>query len=560
MTDNGWIDDDDLAGTRASRALDASLVERSRAGDPHAFGQLYDRWFDRTYALVQRILRDAHLSEEVCQEAFLSAWRGLPGLQDPMAFGGWLLRIARNGAYNRSEREGRSRPVDDEGMAVIESSGVGAGPAAPAGFDLESRLGRAEDPASAVADGEVAALVHESVAALGARDAEVLELQLRYELSPAEIGEVLGINRNAANQVCHRARGRFASSFRARLLWRGGRPACDALVADLATGGITSFGADAVTVIDRHASACAVCDERRRMLVQPSSFLAAIPFVSAPMLVKQRVAERLGSSGVPMEGSAASSGASSGSGSSGSSGSVSGSASPSSVGGAGPAPGLPAEVVSSSALAATRSGGWSARRVTLLAAALVVVALVGVLVLVRSSDDFEQVAATDVERTTVPTGAPSSTVVGVESPPPPSAADVAAEPRATTAPTTTAPMTTTTIAPAAVDLFELTPDTTQTTPYPLDSNSPVLRWRVSGASQVEVWLLSDTGGGATRTKVISTAASGELQVCPGDTTRNTCFVLPGTYSFELDVVGSDGGTVTTDPGSRPSFEVVAPIL
>ena len=66
------------------------------AGDQTAFGSLYDAWFDRVFALVQRITRDRDTAEEVCQEAFLSAWRNLAGLQDPASFGGWLLRIARN--------------------------------------------------------------------------------------------------------------------------------------------------------------------------------------------------------------------------------------------------------------------------------------------------------------------------------------------------------------------------------------------------------------------------------------------------------------------------------
>ena len=226
MGQTGPISDDDgpaapgSASHAADRARDAELVTAARAGDPDAFGRLYDAWFDRVHALVVRIVRDRDIAEEVCQDCFLTAWRSLDGLRDPASFGGWLLRIARNRSYDRAGTEARSTPVDDGGLAVIEGTGSGLD-AAPTGLEVGARLSRAERPEVAAQDAEIAALVREATAALSERDAEALDLQLRYELTPAEIGEVMGINRNAANQLCHRARARFATAFGARMLWRG---------------------------------------------------------------------------------------------------------------------------------------------------------------------------------------------------------------------------------------------------------------------------------------------------------------------------------------------------
>ncbi len=109
--------------TVAARAEDTALVERVRAGDDAAFGELYDRWFDRVYDLAIRITRDASTAGDVAQDAFLAAWRGLPQLEQPDAFGGWLLRIARNAALNRQRKEARSRAYDPESMAMIERTG-----------------------------------------------------------------------------------------------------------------------------------------------------------------------------------------------------------------------------------------------------------------------------------------------------------------------------------------------------------------------------------------------------------------------------------------------------
>src|SRR5690606_36311078 len=119
-----------------ARSEDAEVVAAALAGDPEAFGALYDRWFDRVHHLVAGIVRDHHSAQDVCQDAFLAAWRGLPRLDDHRAFGGWLLRIARNAAYDRTRVAGRSRPVDGEAFEVIERTTTSS---APTGLSAESR-------------------------------------------------------------------------------------------------------------------------------------------------------------------------------------------------------------------------------------------------------------------------------------------------------------------------------------------------------------------------------------------------------------------------------------
>ncbi len=282
---------------------DAELVGSARSGDERAFGALYDTWFDRVYDLAFRIVRDANAAADVTQDTFLSAWRDLGGLADPAAFGGWVRRIARNTAFNRRKKDQRAQPVDTEAMAVIEAAGPSAA-SAPAGFRVEDRLGAAEDPVRAAEDAELAALVWEAADALGERDASVLDLQLRHDLAPAEIAEVVEINRNTANQIVHRVRHRLGDAVRARVLWRGGEPVCIDLRAALAGAGVTSFGSDAVRVATAHADDCEECSERRRLRLEPTALFAATPIVVAPVALKSRIADALAGEGVPMDGSA----------------------------------------------------------------------------------------------------------------------------------------------------------------------------------------------------------------------------------------------------------------
>ena len=414
-------------------------------------------------------------------------------------------------------------------------------------------------------------LVHEAVATLAPRDAEVLELQLRSELTPAEIGDVLGLNRNAANQLCHRVRGRFATAFRARMLWHGGRPTCAALGTELTAAGITAFGSAAVPIADRHAETCNACGERRRTLVQPGALFAAIPLLPAPALLKARVAAHLAGHGVPMSGSGASAG------------SVGATLGGSASGGSASGPGSGPKSRSGSTGSGSTHGSAAGptRRATVATGVLAVVLMV-VAVLVAQRSDRDK----DLHVTANGT-APSSTLAGQSpsvSPSPsgsgPSGADPASgtviEPGTVVAPvtdagsttgdplvpggtattTTLAPTTSTMVVPATIDVLALDPATTQASPYNIGPTSPILRWKVRNAQQVQVWLLSNTGTGLSRTRVLSTSPDGELAVCPGTVDGTKCQALTGTYAFEIEMVGLDGLTMRTDPSARPSFDVV----
>lgn len=529
---DGALSSDELA----ARRHDADLVAAALAGDDTAFGRLFDRWYDRVVALAERIVRDHEIAREVAQDTFLSAWRNLPGLEDHLAFGGWLLRAARNKALNRSAREARSRPVDDEVLGVIEQTGASPW-SAPPGFGVEDRVRALRDPGDVAADAEIVALVREVVAALGERDAEVLDLQLRYGLSPAEVGEVLGLNRNAANQLVHRVKGRFAAAFGARTLWRDGRPACPELARALERAGSTGFGPEAVKVAERHVTTCASCEERRHLHLQPAALFGALPLLAVPAVWKAEAAAALSEAGVPMSGSTYAAGATaprpdvSGSDSSGETG-----------------PGDP-----------TGAGGREApsvrRRRVVLAAAAVVLVLAVLAVVDRELDDGTAPAQVAASGTTVtaPTTAttvtaptdPSSTAPSLAVVPDPPAAEA---PPATTdpgvvSPSTTSPPVTTVPVPAAPVVSLTTSRTTLAGPFRYPTAAPVLTWSATDADQVTV-----TGIQNGSTGVIGTGTQGSTPVCPGTLSASTpggpltCTPTPGTHRFVAEAVGPGGVT------------------
>lgn len=83
---------------------DAVLVDRSRARERAAFEELVRRHADRLYAVVLRLSVDAHEAEEITQESFLRAWRGIERFERRSQFFTWLYRIGVNEAKRRAQR------------------------------------------------------------------------------------------------------------------------------------------------------------------------------------------------------------------------------------------------------------------------------------------------------------------------------------------------------------------------------------------------------------------------------------------------------------------------
>ena len=82
-------------------ALDKALVARFKEGDESAFEEMVSRYWDRIYAMVLKLLRNSQDAEEVTQDAFIRAHRGLENFRGDSSFSTWLYQIATNLARNR---------------------------------------------------------------------------------------------------------------------------------------------------------------------------------------------------------------------------------------------------------------------------------------------------------------------------------------------------------------------------------------------------------------------------------------------------------------------------
>jgi RNA polymerase sigma-70 factor (ECF subfamily) len=90
-----------------------ALVERATRGDHDALAALVRASAARLDAAARLILRDRELAGDSVQEAYIRAWRNLPGLRDPERFDGWLHRLLVRTCIDALRRRG-ARPTEVE--------------------------------------------------------------------------------------------------------------------------------------------------------------------------------------------------------------------------------------------------------------------------------------------------------------------------------------------------------------------------------------------------------------------------------------------------------------
>ena len=118
---------------------DIRLAERLRASDPGereaAFVQLVDRYSQRIYWTVRKIVVSHHDADDVVQNVFLKVWHSASAFRGESGLFTWIYRIAVNESLSlvRSRRVGLFSSLDDGGASfdrIVSSEGLFDGDAA----------------------------------------------------------------------------------------------------------------------------------------------------------------------------------------------------------------------------------------------------------------------------------------------------------------------------------------------------------------------------------------------------------------------------------------------
>lgn len=170
------------------RLIDEQLPA-AQGGDAAAFGRIVTACQNGITAIALAITRDVSASEDIAQDAFLSAWGHLSRLRNPRSFLPWLRQITRNLSYDHLRRRRNERRVDgdlDDILAVV---------ADPAPDQFE-RLTRMQEEAIA------ADLIDE----LPEETREILLIYYREGQSSRQVASLLGMQDAAVRKRLSRAR------------------------------------------------------------------------------------------------------------------------------------------------------------------------------------------------------------------------------------------------------------------------------------------------------------------------------------------------------------------
>jgi RNA polymerase sigma-70 factor (ECF subfamily) len=185
------------------REIDQQLVERAQRGDKRAFELLVLKYQRKLGRLLSRFVRDPAEVEDVTQEAFIKAYRALPGFRGDSAFYTWLYRIGINTAKNYLVALGRRAPTTT-GFDNEEAEG----------FEDAEQLRDSNTPESELEGKEIAATVNRAMDALPADLRTAITLREIEGLSYEEIANVMNCPVGTVRSRIFRARDAIAAELR----------------------------------------------------------------------------------------------------------------------------------------------------------------------------------------------------------------------------------------------------------------------------------------------------------------------------------------------------------
>jgi RNA polymerase sigma factor (sigma-70 family) len=172
----------------ADLASDVTLAAR---GDRSAFERLIRATQATVTAITLAIVGASPEAEEIAQDVYLAAWRGLATLRNPDSFLPWLRQLARNQSNEALRCRARTRRIFHEGEAQEL---------------LERAVDPGGSPAQALAHRQTAEAVAAAIDALPDDTREVVVLYYREGRSVEQVARLLGLREDLVRKRMSRAR------------------------------------------------------------------------------------------------------------------------------------------------------------------------------------------------------------------------------------------------------------------------------------------------------------------------------------------------------------------
>lgn len=183
-------------------SIERPLLDRLRRNDEAAFEELVRAETPHLLAVARRFLRNEEDAQDAVQQAFLSAFRALPGFQGQCRLTTWLHRIVTNTALMKLRSRTRKPEQSIESLLpTFLDDGHQAAPMSDWSIDADRQL----------LQREVRERVRAAIDRLPEAYRTVLLMRDIEELDTQETADLLGVSEGAVKTRLHRARQALAS-------------------------------------------------------------------------------------------------------------------------------------------------------------------------------------------------------------------------------------------------------------------------------------------------------------------------------------------------------------
>lgn len=166
---------------------DLEIIESVKRGNQSDYSILIDRYKNKAFSLLKRMLKNEMDAEEILQDCFLKAFNGLNNFKYESKFSTWFYRIVYNTALTKLSNQ--KRKIENE-MTNIEDH-----------FELESKL-----DFNITEKKDISKFINNMIEKLPEKNASIINMFYLNEMSCEEIAEVMETSVNNVKVTLHRSR------------------------------------------------------------------------------------------------------------------------------------------------------------------------------------------------------------------------------------------------------------------------------------------------------------------------------------------------------------------
>jgi RNA polymerase sigma factor (sigma-70 family) len=166
---------------------DQEIIDSVRKGNDSDYSIIVNRYKNKAFSMLKRMLKNEFDAEEVLQDCFLKAYKSLIAFKGEAKFSTWFYRIVYNTALTKLSSQKRKTETE---MTSVEDH-----------FNLESAYG-----ANEIEKTDMNEFIHELIGKLPERYSAIITMFYLNEMSIEEISEVMGITVSNVKVMLYRSR------------------------------------------------------------------------------------------------------------------------------------------------------------------------------------------------------------------------------------------------------------------------------------------------------------------------------------------------------------------